>query len=369
MPTTTFDPMADPFLEDPYPQFRRFVESQPVFWSAELGYWGASASRRRAAGVARARDLLGLERSRTAPAVPRGGSSTGRRRLRVRSDPHERRSARPHSDSAHCPPRLHAAAGGADGGLRARSWSAASSPSDFTRDEPRSCRRSPGSCRARGVPRPRRTGGRRGGGEARLGQPSAVHVRQGWRGRAGRHRNRYGASALLRGAGRGSTGDAEPGLRPPTWCTPPTPPGAASQQEVATILFGLLLAGHETTTNLLGNSLRRLLEHRDSWEAICADPSSIPGAVEETLRFDSSVIHWRRRTTKAVELSGIEVPAEANVLVSIGAANRDPAVFPDPDRFDIRRPNAPTTCRSGRVRTSASALRSPGSRLGSCSRS
>ena len=113
-----------------------------------------------------------------------------------------------------------------------------------------------------------------------------------------------------------------------------------SQQEVATILFGLLLAGHETTTNLLGNAVRRLLEHRDSWEEVCADPTLIPGAVEEVLRFDSSVIHWRRRTTRPVILQGVELPADADVLVSIGAANRDPAVFADPDRFDIRRAGA-----------------------------
>jgi cytochrome P450 len=52
------------------------------------------------------------------------------------------------------------------------------------------------------------------------------------------------------------------------------------------------------------------------------------------------VIHWRRKTTRPVTLSGVEVPADANLLVCIGAANRDPAIFDDPDTFDIRRPNA-----------------------------
>jgi cytochrome P450 len=113
-----------------------------------------------------------------------------------------------------------------------------------------------------------------------------------------------------------------------------------TQQEVSTILFGLLLAGHETTTNLLGNALRRLLEDGDAWAEIVADPSAIPGAVEEVLRFDSSVIHWRRRTKAPVELGGVELPADADVLVCIGAANRDPDIFPAPDRFDIHRPNA-----------------------------
>jgi len=113
-----------------------------------------------------------------------------------------------------------------------------------------------------------------------------------------------------------------------------------TQQEVSAILFGLLLAGHETTTSLLTNGLRRLLENRDSWEAICADPSMIPNAVEEILRFDSSVVHWRRKTTQPVVVSGVEIPADANVLIGIGAANHDPSHFPDPGVFDIGRKNA-----------------------------
>jgi cytochrome P450 len=113
-----------------------------------------------------------------------------------------------------------------------------------------------------------------------------------------------------------------------------------SQQEVATILFGLLLAGHETTTNLLGNGLRRFLEQRDRWEALCATPALIPNAVEEVLRYDSSVIHWRRQAVDDVELGDVTIPAGADVLVAIGAANRDPAVFAEPDVFDLGRGNA-----------------------------
>ena len=63
----------------------------------------------------------------------------------------------------------------------------------------------------------------------------------------------------------------------------------------------------------------------------------VPGAVEEVLRFDSSVIHWRRRTMTDAVVDGVEIPRDANVLVCIGAANRDPEVFAEPDRFDIRR--------------------------------
>ena len=122
--------------------------------------------------------------------------------------------------------------------------------------------------------------------------------------------------------------------------TPDETGRSLSQQEVATILFGLLLAGHETTTNILGNGLRRLLEHPTAWADLVADRGLAASAVEEILRYDSSVIHWRRRTTRSVVLSGVEVPEAADLLVCLGAANRDPAHFADPDRFDIRRANA-----------------------------
>jgi cytochrome P450 len=115
---------------------------------------------------------------------------------------------------------------------------------------------------------------------------------------------------------------------------------ALSHQEVTQIVYELLFAGHETTTGLIGNALRRLLTERHAWEEICRDAALIPNAVEEVLRFDSSVIAWRRKTTQAVEVGGVPVPAGANLLLLLGSANRDPAVFEDPDRFDIRRRNA-----------------------------
>jgi cytochrome P450 len=115
---------------------------------------------------------------------------------------------------------------------------------------------------------------------------------------------------------------------------------ALTHQEVTTIVYGLLFAGHETTTSLIGNAFRRLLTDRHTWEEMCRDPALIPNAIEEVLRFDSSVIAWRRQTTQAVEIGGVPVPAHANVLLLLGSANRDPAVFENPDRFDIHRWNA-----------------------------
>jgi len=113
-----------------------------------------------------------------------------------------------------------------------------------------------------------------------------------------------------------------------------------SVAEASTITLNLLVAGHETTTSLVGNAFRRLLEDRGAWEQLCVDPSLIPGAVEEVLRLDAPIIAWRRRTTHPVDIGGVAVPEAANLLLMLGSANRDPAKFPDPDVFDIRRPNA-----------------------------
>ncbi|HEY1657390.1 MAG TPA: cytochrome P450 [Candidatus Sulfotelmatobacter sp.] len=115
---------------------------------------------------------------------------------------------------------------------------------------------------------------------------------------------------------------------------------ALTRQEVAAIVMIMFFAGNETTTCLIGNSFRRLLEDRASWQAICRDPDLIPNAIEEVLRIESSVITWRRITKEAVEIGGVQIPAKAKLLLLLGSANRDPSVFPEPDRFDIRRANA-----------------------------
>lgn len=111
-------------------------------------------------------------------------------------------------------------------------------------------------------------------------------------------------------------------------------------EQAATVVLNLLFAGHETTTGLLGNIFRRLLADREAWSAIRDDPKLIPGAIEEVLRLDSSVIAWRRQTTQQVDIGGVTVPSGAKLLLLLGAANRDPSVFPNPDCLDIRRSNS-----------------------------
>jgi cytochrome P450 len=117
-------------------------------------------------------------------------------------------------------------------------------------------------------------------------------------------------------------------------------PDRLTRAEIASILFSLSFAGHETTTGLIGNTMRRLLEDPDRWDAVVRRPDLIAAAVDETLRFDPSVAVWRRVTTRPVTLGGVELPEGAKLFLWLAAANRDPSVFPDPERFDLQRPNA-----------------------------
>src|SRR6202042_1290692 len=110
--------------------------------------------------------------------------------------------------------------------------------------------------------------------------------------------------------------------------------------EIASILFSLSFAGHETTTGLIGNTVRRLLEVPDRWASIVESPALIPAAVEETLRYDPSVPVWRRVTTRPVRLAGQNLPAGARLFLWLAAAGRDASAFPDPDVFDLHRPDA-----------------------------
>ncbi|MDI4235392.1 cytochrome P450 [Bradyrhizobium sp. Arg237L] len=99
----------------------------------------------------------------------------------------------------------------------------------------------------------------------------------------------------------------------------------------------LLNAGHETTTNLIGNGLVTLLHYPAEKQRLISQPELIKTAVEEMLRYESSNQLGNRMIVEEVELSGIKMPAGTPVTLCIGAANRDPAQFPDPERFDIAR--------------------------------
>ena len=110
-----------------------------------------------------------------------------------------------------------------------------------------------------------------------------------------------------------------------------------SADEVLSMTILLLIAGNETTTNLLGNGMLALLDHPESLRRLREEPALIPGFVEEALRYNGSVKLLTRRATEDVTLSGVTIPKGAIVLPLVAAANRDPEAFPDPDRFDITR--------------------------------
>jgi len=102
----------------------------------------------------------------------------------------------------------------------------------------------------------------------------------------------------------------------------------------------LLNAGHETTTNLIGNGLHALLENEDQMEDLRRDPSLVGSAVEEMLRYDGPIQLNNRRLVAPMAIGGRTFPEGTLLTIGIGAANRDPREFPDPERFDVsRRPN------------------------------
>jgi cytochrome P450 len=108
--------------------------------------------------------------------------------------------------------------------------------------------------------------------------------------------------------------------------------------ELVSMAFLLLVAGHETTVNLIGNGVLALLRHPDQLEALCKDPDLLPGAVEEFLRYEGPVnMATMRYTTEPVRLGGVEIPAGEFVVVAMGSANRDGDRFTDADHFDITR--------------------------------
>ncbi len=115
--------------------------------------------------------------------------------------------------------------------------------------------------------------------------------------------------------------------------------GILDPEQVISFASLLLAAGSETTSNLIGNAVLALLANPEQLERVQHDPRLVGNLVEETLRYDPPIQLVMRATTRATELCGVEIPKHALVLPLLGAANRDPAVFAEPDRFDITRDN------------------------------
>lgn len=110
-----------------------------------------------------------------------------------------------------------------------------------------------------------------------------------------------------------------------------------THEELLTTCVLLLIAGHETTVSLIGNGILALVQHPEQFKKLKSDPSLARSAVEEVLRYDPPVQLTGRVTLEDVDVDGSTVPKGAQTLLLLGAANRDPRVFEDPDTFDISR--------------------------------
>src|SRR5262249_49387791 len=111
-------------------------------------------------------------------------------------------------------------------------------------------------------------------------------------------------------------------------------------EELISMIDIILLGGNDTTINLLSSGMALLLRHPEQLARVSADPSLIPNFVEEALRVESPVQCLFRTATEDTEVGGVRVPRGARLAVLYGAANWDAEQFPDPDQFDVRRPNA-----------------------------
>jgi cholest-4-en-3-one 26-monooxygenase len=113
-----------------------------------------------------------------------------------------------------------------------------------------------------------------------------------------------------------------------------------TEMEFDSFFLVLAVAGNETTRNLISGGMLALMEHPDQWARLVADPSLIPSAVEEMLRWVTPVMYFRRTATCDTELRGVKIKENEKVCLYYTSANRDEDVFPDPQRFDVgRTPN------------------------------
>ncbi|MCY0986711.1 cytochrome P450 [Nannocystis sp. ILAH1] len=113
-----------------------------------------------------------------------------------------------------------------------------------------------------------------------------------------------------------------------------------SEEELVAVPMQLIVGGHETTMFAMSNALALLIQRPDDLAAVRADPGLLPGFIEEVLRFETPLLFNQRQTIAAETIGGVTIPADSSLQLLLAAANRDEALFPEPDRFDPRRANA-----------------------------
>lgn len=116
-------------------------------------------------------------------------------------------------------------------------------------------------------------------------------------------------------------------------------PEVVTDSYLHSMMMAGIVAAHETTANASANAFKLLLERRELWEAICANPALIPNAIEECLRYSGSFVAWRRKAMKPTTVGGVEIPEGANLLIVMASANHDERHFENADVLDIYRDN------------------------------
>jgi cytochrome P450 len=113
--------------------------------------------------------------------------------------------------------------------------------------------------------------------------------------------------------------------------------GTLTDNEAATLVRSFLSAGVDTTANAIGNALYCFAKNPDQWQLLRQDPSLVRPAFEEVMRYESPFQTFFRTTTRDTMIGDVQIGADEKVMISLGAANRDPAQWSEPDRFDISR--------------------------------
>jgi cytochrome P450 len=114
-----------------------------------------------------------------------------------------------------------------------------------------------------------------------------------------------------------------------------------SDAQIVSTIIVLLNAGHEATVNVVGNGLLALLNNPDQLDRLRADPSLIPGAVEELIRFDAPLQLFERTAMADTQIGDVSIPAGTKIAALLGSANHDPSIFSDPSRLDVGRADNP----------------------------
>lgn len=117
-------------------------------------------------------------------------------------------------------------------------------------------------------------------------------------------------------------------------------PEIVTESYLHSMMMAILAAAHETTSHATSNIFRVLLSERNKWEELCDNPKLIPNAIEECLRFEGSVVAWRRQATKDTKIGGVDIPSGARLLIVLASANHDERHFENPDEIDLYRDNS-----------------------------